>query len=53
LTSFVLTDEFGVRPGLNGGINTSEAVEENHDVPLRVDEDQQNSISFEEMGVSK
>jgi hypothetical protein len=46
-------NEFGERSGLDGGINASEAVEENHDVSLRVDKDQQKSISFEEMCVSK
>jgi hypothetical protein len=32
------------------GINASERVEKNHDISLRADKDQQNSISFEEMG---
>ena len=31
----------------------TEAVEKNHDVSLRIDEAQENSIPFEEMGVSK
>jgi hypothetical protein len=48
-----MIDEFGVRPGLDGGINASKAVEENHNVSLRADEDQQNSIAFEEMSISK
>ena len=53
MTNFVLMEELGIRPGLNGDVDASEAVEKNHDVSLRIDEAQEDSISFEEMGVSK
>ena len=52
LTDFVLMEELGIRPGLYGDIDATEAVEKNHDVSLRIDEAQENSIAFEEMGVS-
>ena len=53
MTNFVLVEELGIRPGLDGDIDAIEAVENNHDVSLRIDEAQKNSISFEEMGISK
>ncbi len=53
VTDFVLMEELSMRPGLYGGINATETVEENHDVSLSIDEAQENSIAFEEMGVSK
>jgi hypothetical protein len=45
--------KIGIRPRLYSDIDATEAVEKNHDVSLRVDEAQENSITFEEMGVSK
>ena len=46
-------EELGIRPGLDDGINATEAVKKNHDVSLRIDEAQKDSITLEEMGVSK
>jgi len=46
-------EELGIRPGMYGGINVTETVEENHDVSLSIDEAQENSTAFEEMGISK
>ena len=47
--------ELGIRRGIYGIVHVTEAVEENHDFPLRVrtDETQANSTVFEEMRVSK
>ena len=42
-----------MRPGLYGRINATEAVEQNYNVSLSIDEAQENSIPFKEMGVSK
>jgi hypothetical protein len=42
----------GIRPGLDSSINAAEAVKANHEVPLRI-EAQENPIPFEEMRVSK
>ncbi len=53
LSNFVLMEELGIRPGMYGGINVTETVEENHDVSLSIDEAQENSTAFEEMGISK
>ena len=44
--------ELGIRPGLYGDIDATEAVEKDPDVSLRIDEAQENSITFEEVGVS-
>ena len=46
-------EELGIRPGMYGIVHVTEAVEENHDFPLRVrtDETQENSTAFEEMRV--
>jgi hypothetical protein len=46
-------EELGIRPGLDGAIDVTEAVKENHDLFLRIDEAQENPIAFEEMRVSK
>jgi hypothetical protein len=51
--NFVLVEEFGIRPGLYGTIDVTEAIKDNHDLSLRIDEAQENSIAFEEMRVSK
>ena len=53
MTDFVLMQELSMRPGLYGRINATEAVEQNHNVSLSIDEAQENSIPFKEMGVSK
>jgi hypothetical protein len=45
-------DELGIRLALYGSIYVTEEVEKNHDVFLRIDEAQENSIAFEEVGVS-
>jgi hypothetical protein len=51
LTNLVLVEELGIRPGAYGVIDAAEAVEKNHDVPLRIDYAQENSIAFEEVGI--
>ena len=53
MTNLVLMEELGIRPGLYSDIDATEAVEKNHDVSLRIDEAQENSIAFEKMGVSE
>ena len=53
MTDFVLMQELSMRPGLYSSIDATETVEQNHDVSLGIDEAQENSISFKEMGVSK
>ena len=53
LTDFVLMQELSMRPGLYGSIDATEAVEQNYNVSLSIDETQENSIPFKEMGVSK
>jgi hypothetical protein len=45
-------DELGIRPTLYSAIDVTEEIEKNHDVFLRIDEAQENSIAFEEVGVS-
>ena len=40
--NFLLKEELGIRSGRYGGINVAEVVEKNHDVSLRIDEDQEN-----------
>ena len=42
-----------MRPGLYGSIDATEAVEQNYNVSLSIDEAEENSIPFKEMGVSK
>ena len=53
MTDFVLMQELSMRPGLYGSIDATEAVEQNYNVSLSIDETQENSIPFKEMGVSK
>ena len=53
VTNFVLVEELSIRPGLYSAVDATEAVEKNHDVPLGIDEAQENPIAFEEMGISK
>jgi hypothetical protein len=53
MSDFVPMEELGIRPGLDDSINATEAVKKNHDVSLRIDEAQKDSITLEEMGVSK
>ena len=45
-------EDLRIRSGLYNAIDVTEAVEKNHDVSLRVNEGQENSIAFEEMRVS-
>jgi hypothetical protein len=53
LTDFVLMEELGIRLGLYRNIDTTEAIEKNHDVSLRIYEAQENPIAFEKMCVSE
>ena len=53
LANFIMTEELGIRSGLYSTIDATETVEKNRYVSQRIDEAQENSISFEEMGVSK
>jgi hypothetical protein len=46
-------ENLGICPILDGTIYTAEAFEEDHDIPLRVDKAQQNSVPFEKMGISE
>ena len=46
-------EELGIRPGLESSIDVTQAIEENHDLALGIDEAQENPIAFEEMRVSK
>ena len=52
MTDLVLVDKLGIRLGLYGGIDAAETVNEDQDVSLRIDEAQDNSVIFENMGVS-
>ena len=52
MADFVPMEELGIRLGLYGDIDAAEAVEKNHDISLRIDKAQENSITFEEVGVS-
>jgi hypothetical protein len=42
-----------MRPIPDGTIYATEAFEKDHDIPLRVDKAQQNSVPFQKMGVSE
>ena len=53
LTDFVLMEELGIRLGLYGDIDAIETIEKNHDVSLRINETQENTIAFEKMCVSE
>ena len=46
-------EELGIRSGLDGRINATEAIEMNHDISLSIYEAQENSIALEEMSISK
>jgi hypothetical protein len=46
-------EELGIRLGLYRNIDTTEAIEKNHDVSLRIYEAQENPIAFEKMCVSE
>ena len=50
--SFLLTEQLRIRLGLYGVFYVTEVVKKNHDVSLRIDEAQENSIAFKEVGVS-
>jgi hypothetical protein len=52
LAKFVLVEELSIRPGLYGDIDAAEAVKNNDDVSLRIDQAQENPITFEKMSVS-
>ena len=52
MTNFVLVEELSIRPGLYGDIDAVEAVKKNDDISLRVDQAQENPITFEKMSVS-
>ena len=46
-------EDLDIRPRLYSGIHVTEAVKENHDLSLGIDETQENSIAFKEMCISK
>jgi hypothetical protein len=45
-------EKLGIRSGPYGVIDATETVKNNHDVSLRIDEAQENPITFEEVGIS-
>ena len=51
-TDFVLMEDLRIRSGAYSVIDVTEAVKKYHDVSLRINEGQENSIVFEEMRVS-
>jgi hypothetical protein len=46
-------EKLSIRPGPYGVIDATKTVKKNHDVSLRIDEAQENPITFEEVGISK
>jgi hypothetical protein len=52
LADLVLMEKLGIRSGPYGVIDATETVKKNHDVSLRIDETQENPITFEELGMS-
>ena len=46
-------ENLGIRPGLDGAIDVTQAIKDNHDLSISIDEAQQNPIAFEEMCVSR
>jgi len=53
LADFVLVEKLCMRFTLDGSIYAVQLIEKDHNVPLRIDKAQKNSISFQEMGVSE
>jgi len=53
LADFVLMEKLCRQFTLDGSIYAAELIEKDHDVPLRIDKAQKNSISFQKMGISE
>ena len=53
MSDFILVEIFGVCSIRDGSIYPTETFRKNHDVSLRINEAQEDSIPFQKMGVSE
>ena len=53
MADFILVEKLGMRFTLDGRIYAVQFIEKDHDVPLRINKAQKNSISLQKMGISE